>query len=71
MLLINVNSGKRVRIKAVDAGRRLQAHLASMGLVPGAELEVIDGRTQGPFVVSIGGQRLVLGNGMVQKIVVS
>ncbi len=56
---------------AVDAGRNLQSHLAAMGLVPGVELEVISGASRGPFVVSVGGRRLVLGHGMVHKIIVA
>ncbi len=71
MLLNMVRSGKCVKIQSVNGGRRLQAHLASMGLVPGTELKVISGHSQGPYVVSVHGQRIVLGNGMVHKIIVS
>lgn len=49
----------------------MQAQLASMGLVPGTELKVISGHSHGPYVVSVHGQRIVLGNGMVHKIIVS
>ncbi len=71
MLLNGVDTGKRVRVMAVDAGRKLQAHLAAMGLVPGVELEVINTGTRGPCIVSIGGRRLILGHGMVHKIIVA
>ncbi len=70
MLLTTINSGERVRVLAVNSGRKLKAHLAAMGLFPGAELEVINGNSRGPFIVSVEGRRLILGNGMVQKIIV-
>lgn len=71
MLLNGVDAGKRVRVMAVDAGRKLQAHLAAMGLIPGVELEVINAGARGPCVISVGGRRLVLGHGMVHKIIVA
>jgi Fe2+ transport system protein FeoA len=41
-----------------------------MGLVPGVELEVVSSRLQGPFIVEAKGSRLMLGRGMVRKILV-
>lgn len=69
MFLNNVGSGEKVRMLAVKGGRKLQAHLTSMGLIPGVEFEVIRGGC-GPFIVAVGGCRLMLGQGMVHKIVV-
>ena len=71
MLLKGIGCGKKVRVMAVDAGRKLQAHLAAMGLVPGVELEVINAGSRGPCIVSIGGRRLILGHGMIHKIIVA
>ena len=68
MPLSMVNSGQKVRLLAIRAGRGLQARLASMGLVPGAELEVISNNLRGPFIVSVKGSRLVLGRGMAHRI---
>jgi len=68
MPLSMVNSGRKVRLLAVRAGRGLQARLAAMGLVPGAELEVIRNSHHGPFIVSVKDTRLVLGRGMAHKI---
>lgn len=66
-----IDAGSKARLRAVCAGRELTARLASMGLVPGTELEVISKSTHGPLVVSVGDTRLVLGHGMVSKILVS
>jgi Fe2+ transport system protein FeoA len=41
-----------------------------MGLVPGVEVEVVSSRVHGPFIVEAKGSRLMLGRGMVQKILV-
>ena len=66
-----IDSGHKARLNAVCAGRGLTARLASMGLVPGVEVEVISRNTRGPFVVSVKGTRLILGRGMVSKILVT
>jgi Fe2+ transport system protein FeoA len=41
-----------------------------MGLVPGVEMEVVSSRVQGAFIVEAKGSRLMLGRGMVRKILV-
>ena len=66
-----IDTGRKVRLHAVCAGRQLTARLASMGLVPGTELEVISKSAKGPLVVSVRDTRLILGRGMVSKILVS
>ena len=66
-----IDIGRKARLHTVCAGRELTARLASMGLVPGTELEVISKSARGPLVVLVGETRLVLGRGMVNKILVS
>lgn len=70
MPLAMVHPGRRVRLVTVNGGRGLQSRLASMGLVPGVEVEVISSRMRGPFIVEAKGSRLMLGRGMVNKIFV-
>ncbi len=71
MSLAMVETGRRVRLIAVDAGRGLQARLAAMGLVPGVEIEVIRNTLRGPFMVAVKGSRVMLGRGMAHKIIVA
>ena len=71
MPLSMASVGSRVRIMKIVAGRELNQRLAEMGMVTGAEVEVLDGRMMGPLVVKLGGSRLVLGQGMAMKILVS
>lgn len=70
MLLTMIDNGKRVRFLKVNAGHGLQTRLASMGLYPGVEMEVISNTPHGPFIVDVNGSRLILGKGMAHKIVV-
>ena len=68
--LTMVETGGRVHLVGIDAGRRLQARLAEMGLVPGIEIEVINNTFRGPFIIGVKGSRIVLGRGMAMKIFV-
>lgn len=70
MPLTIVQVGRRVRFVAVNAGHGLQGRLASMGLVPGVEIEVLRNSLHGPFLIAVKGSRIMLGRGMAQKIVV-
>jgi len=70
MPLSMVGPGQKVRLVAVTGGRGIRTRLAAMGLIPGAELEVIS-RGRGPVIVSINSNRLILGYGMASKIEVA
>jgi len=54
----------------VNAGCGLRSRLTAMGLVPGAELQVVRNGGRGPFIVAVKGTRLMLGRGMAEHIVV-
>jgi len=71
MPLAIIQAGRRVRIISVNAGHGLQGRLASMGLVPGTEIEVIRNSLHGPFIIAVKGSRIMLGRGMAQKIIVA
>jgi len=71
MLLTDVKKGKRVRFVALEGGHNLQGRLASMGLLPGAALEVIQNEGGGPIILSVGGSRMALGRGMACRILVA
>ncbi|HEC31480.1 MAG TPA: ferrous iron transport protein A [Deltaproteobacteria bacterium] len=68
--LTMVGEGERVKLCGVNAGRCLQCRLASMGLVAGAEIQVVRNSFRGPFVVKVGNCRLILGRGVTHKIMV-
>jgi len=71
MPLTIVQAGRRVRLVAVDAGCGLRGRLTALGLVPGAEIEVLHNSQRGPFLIEVKGSRVMLGRGMAQKIMVA
>jgi Fe2+ transport system protein FeoA len=70
MLLSRVEKGQRVRLLGVNAGHGLRERLASLGLIPGVEVEVLNNSYKAPVIVALNGNRIMLGRGMAQKIAV-
>jgi ferrous iron transport protein A len=68
MVLAEVPTGKRVKILAANCGRRFQSRLADLGLLPGAEVQVVDNVPGRPMVLSLGGSRFALCSKMAGKI---
>lgn len=66
-----IEPGRAVKLVSVDGGNNLRSRLASMGLIPGEEIQVVRNSATGPFIVAVKGSRLVLGRGMANKIMVS
>jgi Fe2+ transport system protein FeoA len=68
--LSEIRSGRKVRLVSIEAGRGLTHRLISMGLLPNAEITVINNNHPGPFVINVKGSRIMLGRGMANKIIV-
>jgi Fe2+ transport system protein FeoA len=68
MPLTMVHEGGTAVLRSVEGGRQLKGRLAALGLLPGAELEVIQNSGNGPFVIAVKGSRIVIGRGMAAKI---
>lgn len=68
MPLTIIQTGRRVKLVSIDAGEGLEGRLASLGLVPGAEVEVMSNLTRGPVILLLGESRIMLGRGMAEKI---
>jgi Fe2+ transport system protein FeoA len=71
MVLSAVKPKKSLRILNINAGYGLQSRLASMGLVPGVEFEVIANHNRGPLILALEGSRIMLGRGIATKIMVA
>lgn len=67
--LTQAEPGERVVVVEHAGGEGLARRLTDMGLTTGKEVEVLT-RETGPVVVSCGGSRLALGQGMCDKIMV-
>jgi len=64
-----IKQGEKVRIVSLRGGKGLFMRLASMGLYPGAVIEVISNK-MGPLIIAKDGMRVGIGYGMAQKIFV-
>jgi Fe2+ transport system protein FeoA len=65
-----IREGKKAILLSIEGGRQLRSRLAALGLLPGAELEVIQNSGHGPFVIAVKGSRIVIGRGMAARIAV-
>ena len=61
---------KRAHLLHSDKGHRLEHRLNYMGLVPGADVTVLQNNAPGPIIVAVKGSRLCLGRGVACKIMV-
>jgi ferrous iron transport protein A len=60
-----------LRIAGIDGGHEVRARLATMGLLPGVVLSVLNrGPLGGPLLVEIDGTRIALGRGVARKVLV-
>ena len=59
--------GHKVRLVAIDGGRKLTRRLLALGLTLGSEVEVLHHRSRG-VVVAKQGNRVALGRGIAEKL---
>lgn len=69
--LSDAKGGERVRLVNVLGGRGIRQRLCSMGLLPGAVMKVVANSGRGPVTVALGEMRLVLGRGIVHRVMVA
>ncbi|HDS16008.1 MAG TPA: ferrous iron transport protein A [Proteobacteria bacterium] len=70
MVLPAASCGKSLRLLHIDAGQGVRSRLAAMGMVPGVEVKVLVNEGRGPLIVTLDGNRIMLGRGMAEKIMV-
>ena len=70
MPLRMANAGEEVILAEVLGGKDLQHRLAEMGLLPGAQFTIVSPGKSGPFIIMLKGTKLMLGLGMVHKIMI-
>ncbi|MCR4431835.1 MAG: FeoA domain-containing protein [Tepidanaerobacteraceae bacterium] len=64
-----VPAGRKAVIKEIIGGEGLRRRLIEMGFNRGATIRVI-ANEHGPLIVALEGSRMVLGQGMAQKVIV-
>lgn len=65
-----VMSGTCVVLRRIRAGRDLSTRLSAMGFVPGTAVEVRHNERRGPLLVVVKGDRIMLGRGMADQMMV-
>jgi Fe2+ transport system protein FeoA len=68
MILSQVKSGKKVKLKNILANKEAVTKLSSMGLVPGVEFEVVKNDVLGPVIIAINNSQFILGRGISLKV---
>ncbi len=69
--LAEAKPGKRYRIVDIIGGRRVFQSLYDLGVVPGAEVEVLNTSfLRGPVRIRVAGSDVALGRGVAMKVLV-
>ncbi|WP_455383031.1 FeoA family protein [Salinispira pacifica] len=68
--LAQLRPGDRATVVRLEGGSGFRSRVVAMGIVPGREIEVLTGRRRHPFLVRIGSTRIMIGWGMLDRIVV-
>lgn len=70
VLLHKAKQGEKLIVKGFEAGKSMQLRISSMGLKIGDMIEIVSSGFGGQVVIAAGENRLVLGKGMAEKIMV-
>jgi len=68
--LVKVAAGKTVRVSSFSGGTEPVRRLSDMGLVPGAELTIVENHYPGAMLVTLRGSRLVLSQELAEQVLV-
>jgi len=68
--LHKARKGEKLIVKELEAGRNMQLRISSMGLKIGDLIEIVSAGFGGQVVIANGENRMVLGKGMAEKIMV-
>lgn len=62
--------GERAFVVRFEGGAAFRGRMVSMGIVPGRQIEVLSGRRRHPFLVRAGATRIMIGWGMLDRVIV-
>lgn len=66
--LASLRSGSRAEVHIIRAGGKARCRLASLGLFPGCQLQVVANPGFGPLLLSVGESRLMVERGVAEKV---
>ena len=70
-MLSEIKTGDQVTLHAIMVGRELTSRLTSLGLTPGAMVEVLQNYGRGPIIVNVRGTHVALGRGEARRLMVT
>lgn len=70
MSLAMVEEGKKVKVKRIVNGRRLNKRLNDLGIYEGTDVKVVKNDNCGPIILKVLDSKLAIGRGMAHKIIV-
>jgi len=62
--------GERGIVVNILGGPNARQRLVSMGLTPGATVQILEAHPMGPLIISVGGVRFAIGRGLASKVMV-
>ncbi len=68
--LSEIAAGEEATILSFHGGRMVNSRLASLGLTPGARVNMTQNYGRGPLIVTVRGTRVALGRGEASRIIV-
>jgi ferrous iron transport protein A len=68
--LAELVTGEHARVVSFTAGRALINRMASLGITPGAQIDMTQNYGHGPLIVIVRGTRVALGRGEAAQIFV-
>jgi ferrous iron transport protein A len=66
-----LNTGERGVVHRIEGGSGVRKKLAGLGIIPGKSIGIAHGRGHGPRVVIVDETKVMLGRGLLHKILVS
>ncbi len=69
--LCDARPGERLKVQTITGERNLCARMASLGIYPGVEMELLCAGCGSPCLVKVHGGTLSLGEGLSDKIIVT
>jgi ferrous iron transport protein A len=68
--LSEIKTGDLVTLQTIQVGRELSSRLTSLGLTPGASIEMLQNFGRGPLIVNVRGTHVALGRGEAARLLV-
>lgn len=68
--LAKAQHGQRYKIVCISGGCEAQTRLASLGILPGQDIQVVRPSGMGPVLALVKGSKVALGHGVSHKILV-